>query len=298
MAMYKQEIHDSEHIHLVQNGFEITSVFQVFNVPDASPMAVLNEPGLLPAYGDAFPGDQFPNTYVNDMSIVPIPSKDMCKVTIKYKPNEDTATQNQAGEIWEFVCSAETIHITSVDDPSKQKNYPNVEWNDPGEAIGVDGDNVEGADVYRPATRIRVTKIFTEGEGAGKMNNQFRTKILNAQAKTNNESWPSSGEFDSAEVLFLGATMSQIAQQQATDKVTWRVVFEFAAAKKQSRTVVIIGDDSPVKVTYNPWEYVWLRFANVPAANKSTQVNIQSVHVAEVYDDTNFSVFHLAGPST
>lgn len=207
------------------------------------------------------------------------------RVTETYGVSDQTATENQYGEIWEWDLAAQTTHIAAVTDPAKQVHYPTA-YNT-GAAIGVDGDSVNGVDVYRPSMSLKVSKHFTEGNLYAEL--QVIQNLLN---KVNSGGWK---YYAAGEVLFIGAPARKI---KADD---WLVEYNFLIARQAAAEVVTLADGvTTVTITRRPWDYVWYRYlsntVDSGGGNLILSRGIESVHIAQVYEEGEFGNLNLMGP--
>jgi len=201
------------------------------------------------------------------------------KVTLDYGKLGDPR-EDQYGEVWEWNLATEQTNITAVDDPAKQVSYPS--WADAGTAIGVDGDTVEGVDVYRPAGSLRVTKRIPVANIAS-----WRTNILAALCTTNSEAWQN---FAAGEVLFLGGDISPLAGGKHA-LVTMNFLF---AKNREAFNVTTRTGTQSIKPT--AWQHVWFRHVEVFSGadeKRTKEVVIESVHIATIYESASFATFNL-----
>lgn len=143
-------------------------------------------------------------------------------------------------------------------------------------AIGVDGENVNGVDIVVPALQwsetydvpsTYVTSAYTKG-------------VAGLTGCVNNSSFRG---FDAGEVLFLGCTGNQEWDSQKGDG-PWSLSFKFQAS--QNATNLSVG--SVTGITKNGHEYLWVRYE----PNVDTNVLLKTpkhVYVNEVYRTASFS---------
>lgn len=243
---------------------------------------------ILPRYGDPHPAIY--GLYVEDVKIDPLESESLCKLTVTYGPRDADPRANEFGEVWEFGFGVQQVHITSVPTSGRQRHFPLS--SNTGTAIGVDSDRVNGVDVQRPCLTARVT-VRREF-----VTNDFRRGITDRVSKIN------SGPFlrwDAGEVLFSGCDIRPMATR------LWEVQFNFQIAKRQpSFEVELINGTTVGPIEAGPWDHVWFTHVETiseqPDGNGGTiQVKrngIESVHVAQIYDDDSsydFNFFGLRG---
>lgn len=186
-------------------------------------------------------------------------------------------------EVWEWDVGSQQSHITSVPDSTYCAHYPPT--NDLGLAIGSHGDDVEGVDVYRPVGTLRISKMWNSFSQA-----QRRT-VMSLRSTTNDSAW---FEFYAGEALFLGANI----QPQSDGRV--RVEYSFLIQDQPASYAVELIDGSYQWITPYPWDYVWYQYADLPVTGAAGEVlnrGITSVHIAQVYAETNFGALGLSGPS-
>jgi len=250
----------------------------------------------VPDYGDAHPS--IPTMIVEKVDVQPDPqAPGWCLVLVRYKPKDSYVRENSYGEIWEWDLRAQEKQITSCETPGRQVHYPTAF--DVGAAIGVDGDDVKGVNVYRPTGSLRVTKRLTSSSG-------FPTdaiqKMNALQGTVNNKEWAG---YAIGEVLFIGGSASPIRRLKGdgspADEEEWRLTYNFLLAKYQSAVSITLLDTNVVSVAAKPWDYIWYRhveetYETSPGGKKIKRTGIESVHVAQVYDYTTFEVLGLKGP--
>lgn len=282
MPNYMEELHESQSIILTKDGIKTTRIYEFDDTRD--PEVILNN-GLVPAYGAPHP--TLANTFVNEVRLEPFENR--TRLVVSYGPSERNL-ENSHGEIWEWNFTATQVHITSVDSPAKQIHYPPTF--DCGPAIGLDGDEVHGVDVYRPAATIRVAKRLSTMPSQ-----QVISGYFDRQGKVNNGAFAG---WQARELLFNGIQIEPLPYKEA------RLTFNFLAAKRKPEHVIYLATGEPVAVaSLDPWDYFWYRhiekILNVPAdpaipgdTGKAIKQNhIESIHLAKVYDDIDFTYFNL-----
>ena len=194
--------------------------------------------------------------------------------------------ENRFGETWEWNLNAQQTHITAVKNPSDQAHYPSTK--DAGSAIGVDGENVNGVDVYRPSQSLKVTRHVKETNLQAELNT-----IQSMLNKVNVGGWKF---YKQGEVLFIGGNVRKTAPDD------WLVEYNFLIARRQEGLTVTLLDGSEVtNLAINPWDYVWYRHISEVhddgMGNKNVKRGVESVHIAKVYEYGNFGNFNLKGPT-
>lgn len=203
-------------------------------------------------------------------------------LTMEYKVDR-SADFVDGREYWEWDMGSTQEHITSVKQPSYQIHYPSASAV-VGVAIGVNGDEVEGTDVFRPLTSLRIRKIvsYITADGVSALNNLQNTVNL----------YPWFGYLP-GEVLFLGSRIANRPDGFIDLEMS------FLIRKTAPPATFVLFNGSSVQVQAEAWDYLWLRYGNKPTydGTQSYRVStIQSLHIARVYERANFALFGLAGP--
>lgn len=232
--------------------------------------------------GDAHPTITTPvPIYVVAIDPTPAPSDNVSFLDIKYEPYRRPAAENGYGETYEWDLVSQVTHITNVDEESDQVHYPI----DHGTAIGVDGENVNGADVYRPAMSLRISKHITDAEHAGEM-----TRIQNQLNTLNNASFPPDVDYAAGEVIFIGTGVKKL---RADD---WLFSFNFLIGRKRTSFAVDLLPSGQASVTAGPWDVVSMT-PTTKLVGGVMKRGPESVHVAVVYEASNFANFGFHGPT-
>lgn len=241
----------------------------------------------LPAYGDPHPNPIHHELVVTDVSIEPKTDDNRFVVTITYQKIGIDPAANDNGEVWEYNFVAQTAHITSVDSEDKQFHFPS--WRDEGTAIGVDGDSINGADVFRPAFQAKVTKNYESLSSS-----QIRWFTENTPS-LNDKNWI---HWEPGEVLFVGAVIRKLERHK------YQVEYSFLVAKHQPAISFTDVDGNTIgPLAVGAWQYKW--FTHVQK-NDSAEVTpgdekqivksgIEAVHVAYVYGNSDFSFLDIRG---
>lgn len=232
--------------------------------------------------GDAHPTITTPvPIYVVAIDPTPTKSDNISFLDIKYEPYRRPAAENGYGETYEWDLVSQITHITNVDEESDQVHYPI----DHGTAIGVDGENVNGADVYRPAMSLRISKHVTDAEHAGEM-----IRIQNQLNTLNNATFEG---YVAGEVIFIGTGVKKL---RADD---WLFSFNFLIGRKRTSFTVDLmtkPDITQASVTAGPWDVVSMT-PTTKLVGGVMKRGPESVHVAVVYDTSNFANFGFHGPT-
>lgn len=259
-----------------ENGITVT---RVFDVAHGDPEEALIQAPV--AVGDPHPVF-YPPIYVSEITCEPMGKR--CRLTVKYEPEDSEWTEH--GERWEWDLAAQQSHITSVSSPSKQSHYPAT--HDAGVAIGVDGENVNGVDVYRPSLSLKVAKKYANA------NLDSARAMVRTMLNTVNHAWWHG--YERGEVLYVGAS---VRRAQSTE-TPWVLEHSFMVAKRQENVEFELLNGATVgPLNIAPWDYVWFRHAkriHTDGDVKIVKRGIESIHVAQVYEYTNFGNFNFWGP--
>jgi len=274
------EVIDSPRVQRTAEGTEIT---HSFHVGTSSPEWIISF--LIPYDGLYWvhnaPHPTLPFLYVDRLSIEPDKRGiGKCKVHVTYKEWPLGVTPND--ETWEWDIAARQETIGSVRDSSYQVHWPAAA--DTGTVIGANGEKTEGASVYRPATSMIVTKTWPYIDPNG------RLLLESMRGTVNTGYWV---DYAPGEVLFTGAKI----RRRSDGRIV--VEYNFLISRWQGTQTVQLYDDSTVEMTPAPWDYVWFKYINQPNTSDGvTRVkrDIESIHIAQVYEYANFNLFGLVGP--
>jgi len=226
------------------------------------------------AAGAASIGDSHPTIsgiVVTKINADPVDNKG-CIVTVTYSGDESDRLANEYGEIYEWDLATGQTHITNVASAGDQSHYPSGAT--VGTAIGVDGDDVQGVDVYRAEMSLRIRKRVSV-----EPNSTYRATVMGLLGKVNNSQFAGMGI---GEVLFLGARISK------TEPTKWEIEYNFLIAKSAGTSSYTAVDGSTIAITTpGAWDYVWFRHAQKKVSSVLTS-GIMSVHVAKVYSSGSF----------
>jgi len=276
MTIAIDEKHPSRSVKVTKDGMTETRIYHAQNT-DPEEIIHQLQLALTLKVGKVHP--RFPTLYQQEYSVEPIPNDDRyCLLTIVYGPNQGDPQENQYGERWEWSLCAQQTHITSVAREQDQIHYgPRV-----GKAIGVDGQDINGVDVYRPAMNLKVSKHVLERNLAAER------QIAQTHLNTTNSGWWK--DYQAGEVLFIGANIRKVKDDD------YLVEYNFIIARRLSPGNVELTNGQTVgPLVYDPWDYVWYRHETV-MVDGEPQRQIRSIHIARVYERTNFSNFNLRGP--
>jgi hypothetical protein len=241
----------------------------------------------------------FTNPYIELVDIRAEAYDRFAKVIATWEPVPGEETANAYGEIWRFRLGTQETQITSVSEESLATHYPIGVKHDLGMSINVDDQgNVNGVMVKRPSLAISVEKKVP--------NSNFDTELGFVQARLNTINSATWRNYAIGEVLFLGADINKTS----TDE--WTFIYNFEVARQQLDRVwefyssqTGTGSDKVVTttsetITINPWDYVWFQFEKVEFedgdGNKTFKRYIRNLHIATVYQSSNFGTFNLHAP--
>lgn len=275
MSLGLVELKESRRLTKTATGLDLTYIYEVTTPPANEELIFAQSPYQI---DDAHP--ILTTATVAELRVEPQTDDNFPFLIVVYRETRDDIRENQHGEIWEFSIASQQTHITSVKHESKQLHYPTAA--NVGTAIGVDGEQIQGVDVYRPLGTLRVSKRIN----ASTYSPSFRRNLYRAQNRVNSGNW---FDWSAGEVLFLGAEIEPIKSNE------WRVTYNFLFADYPGPTAITLADGSQVNVANRPWEYLWLRFGS-KTVDGVKQKTALSAHIASVYEFFNFSSFQLQGP--
>lgn len=175
-----------------------------------------------------------------------------------------------------------TRHITQsllTETYSPQGNAPDFK-----NAIGVNGDTVEGVDIISPVLH------FTEEHQvllSDMLQPTFINNLVGLTAKTNVAVFRG---FQPGEVLFYGAEGGYEVPivPDADPDLKYPVTYEFACSP--NRTDIAVGDIEPI--TKLGFAYLWVRYKET--VDEGTAVKVPAfVYVETVYEPGNFSLLGI-----
>ena len=236
------------------------------------------------------------------------------KITYKYstpdiKTYGSSYGTNTNGERWEWDITSKTKHINAVlNDGSgnpKQLTFDaahvtTAAAREDVTLIGLDGDNVNGVDVYRPNGNFRATKVYNSSSfGATE-----RAVIASLANTTNAAAFQG---YAIGTVLFVGA---RIAYNYATGRATATYIFLYGT--KQTNVKLSVWKADPIIYASNaevtiteilPFQYEWGNAVSkkVPESLSSygtpqRETHFETFNVATVYESGDFSLLNLVGP--
>jgi len=308
MAIIIKEQQESRLITINSDGFTEKRVFHIKGQEDPTEYATL----LAPDIGTAHP--VFDNTILKQIDLRPEPAVELLTAEYSYGARGKRESKNRNKETWQWSLTAQSANINSVEQKTAdttnkhtfQTMYDNTQLTGGDSnttAIGIDGDNVTGTDVYRPYGALRVTKTYESVE----IDLAFRQQLYKMQNTLNDAAW-SAGEFQKEEILFLGAEVTyDYAAQTAT------VVYSFLfGPTRASLTFDVIAEDAwsfapTVQVTMTdvpPFDYIWMPFKEYklarslgePAEGYVARTIAEAVYRDKLYLTSDFSLLGLVGP--
>lgn len=203
-------------------------------------------------------------------------------VVVTYQNTVTDVEESENGEIWEWNITSEQTHITSVERESLQTHFPPSE--DIGVAIGVDGSDVHGTDVLRPASTLRVTKRITAGNVQS-----IKATAEDRIATVNSDAW---NGYQIGEVLFQSFDLiKEKSNAGDPDIKNWRITYNFIIRRQRGSTDI---DTTSGTVTIDPeaWDYVSFIEVETEADGKKRTL-IKSVHIAKTQPRSQFGAFNL-----
>lgn len=143
--------------------------------------------------------------------------------------------------------------------------------------VNVNGESVEGVDIYGKRFEFTETHYFTEEQ----MTPSFRRNLFALSTTTNNATFRG---FDRGEVLFLGASGSKKGLTH------WEVTFKFVASPNVEITD-LVGFPA---ISKWGWEYLWIRYVDtVGDGNVLNVKQAQYAYVMRMYDEGNFGLLNI-----
>lgn len=235
------------------------------------------------AMGTPHPLAGYLGVKVVDLNVVPM-AGDKSLVTVIYRNEQKDFAENTDGEIWEWDFTSEQQHITSVETEAKQTHFPASE--DVGVGIGIDGDDIHGTDVLRPAETIRVTLRVAEADLQSK-----RDTIATLRATVNSATWKG---YTEGEVLFQSAHISKEKSDGGVPETkNWRIDYNFIVRRARGETPVDTTSGT-VQIDPDPWDHVWFKHIE-KEEDGIKRTLIESVHIAKTQDRGQFAAFDFKG---
>ena len=211
-----RELFDSRQVSVSKSGL---STVELYHADTFDPYALYLS---LPTIGSKHPSL---HTFLSNAEVRPIEKLNesgvpgYCEVELTYDPPEVTSGTNDNSETWVWENLSQTTHIDSVPDTEDQLSWDaeHPEGANLTTVLGQDGDNVKGADVYRPTGALRVSKYYDRAL----ITPSFRKNLYNSQNHVNESAWK---DWEKGEILFLGSRI-QFDLTQATAQVDFNFLY-------------------------------------------------------------------------
>lgn len=209
---------------------------------------------------------------------------DICEVVITYGVSGNPpAPGNDPSDVLvgqtELEIAGGTHHITKSLETVTKKNgnlfedAPNFDG-----LIGVNGDNVQGVDIYVPSMTLRETRVLLATE----IDRAYISTLYNLAAKVNDA--PFMG-FERGELLFIGASLR--GRKGSGD---WEITYSFLASP--NTTLHFDSVDLPIgDVEKEGWHLFWI----LDVAKEDTEANAMvrrpgALYVERVYEYGDFEL--------
>jgi len=281
MALTLEEKFESRTIRRNQrNQVETIDLYTVYGTDDPR-VAELSGP----SFGDTMTHDGIRLIVMSKEAVRVESTPDVCSLTVTWGvPTIGPVSSD--GEFWQMDLTAGTEHISNVKKPERQLHYPassNV-----GTAVGLRADKsggveVEGVDIFVPKATLTVTKLWD----VSVISVAFLNTIYNISGKVNSQIFKG---WNPGDLLFLGARMQRAESGEIP------VVYSFMGEATRSLEFKL-ADGSTVTVPKKGWDYLWQRIQNQSediGDITQLQQRAKSIHVANVYDEADFSTLGLA----
>lgn len=208
----------------------------------------------------------------------------ICRLTVQYSG----ARGMDRNPEYNWDTTAQTEHVVKA---RSQKHYP-ADQDGVGDLIEVHGDGdemqVDGLDIYFPKGAYNETRFFAE------LTQEFRKTLLDLSGSVNAAEWRG---WAKKEVLFVGAQARRVGMEQ------WNVSFHFliqptvvfdgqiSLPGHLEKIKTVHGDQTVTKVG---WDYIWFSYRKgLNAAKDRLDPKVESVHVASVYPERDFTALGL-----
>lgn len=194
----------------------------------------------------------------------------------KTSSNSGSSDKQDTDSSFSFDTSGGTKHLTHS--LSTVKTTTNAPKNN--NAIGFDGESVEGVDITMPIFNFSETHYFKNS----KVSTSFKKKIMELTGKVNNSSFKG---FSKGQVLFLGASGSR--DGESSDDL-WQITFKFAVSPNQSG--IKVGNLSVG--SKQGWQYLWVRYGK-DSDGKNILAKPLGAYVEQVYEYGNLKGLGIGG---
>lgn len=146
-------------------------------------------------------------------------------------------------------------------------------------AIGVNGDSVEGVDIFGGAFSFSETHYFNDED----ITNEYKIQLARMQPSVNSQ--PFRG-FQPGEVLFRGATGSKRAALE------WEITFRFSVSLNVDDFVVQGFSETPI--SKQGWDYLWIKYHDQVGSNSLIK-RPKFLYIERVYDRYDFELLGIGG---
>ena len=230
---------------------------------------------LGPQRGERYAGDGSLTLYVISRSYKILKNGGAAgavELNVTYGPAERLPSPTEAEDEYELSTMAETVHI---EEALSQNAYPS-DLNGVGRAVGVNGDKIDGVDIYVPKGTYTQTKDR-------QLNAGYLRILQDLTGKVNRSPWKF---WQPGEVLFLGANA-----KRKGDGI-WRVQYSFSIQLNAQQS--INASSGVLSFFKRGWEYLWFeRAKTADGSGTAVEHKIEVAHVAQVYDTREFSLLGL-----
>lgn len=231
------------------------------------------------------------------------------RATLTFGIPSDEQGLNNNNEKWVWSFGTSTVHITNTrsdelidradtnpDPDGYVLHYPATA--DTGSAIAMDGDRIEGTDIFAPAVSLTVTKIWPSGSTV--FDSDYVKTVEEMTPSLNKSKWPPAradtlNAWQTGEVLFTGAHFEK------TSYGAWIGVYSFLAARNEENVEFKLADGTTETVLVRGGhDVLWNRTehritTDAITGDEDRKGGIESVHLARVYEYSNFSDLELRG---
>lgn len=272
------ELFESRKLRRDKNGWRAV---RVYSVPTTDPEQAAM---FAPAHGSLYPANLGSmKLYLKDVQVEPSPVPDECNMVLEYTWEADTDTE----ESWEWDYTASPMTIYNVRNSSLQENSDGSRMT----AIGLQGNSVQGAQVYRLQPRIRVTQRSKHFDYTLISQWESLVNTVNAEsfpaATADPKYWP-------GEVLYLGFRGAKTSNPSDIESVT----HEFLVGRNKYGLSYELAGGSEYSFEFiSGWNVMWSRLQDASGETETTDTRPWSVHRATVYEYGDFSQLGLRGPA-
>lgn len=200
------------------------------------------------------------------------------RLIVKFGPPERLPVAQAEEAEYELSMMAETVKIEKSI-PS-QLHYPSGA-SGVGDLIGVNGDKIDGVDVYFPKGQYKETREINT------LDSGYRKLLFQNAGTINASAWKG---WAAGEVLFLGA----VATRKGRGK--WKMVYSFAIQANTPQSIETNYGGAPAIQSFTKigWDYMWFeRQQTANGAGTEIETKIEAVHIAKVYPTFNFALLGL-----